>query len=258
MGRTKWDKASKGDIIYLDRQNVECKGGAMSWFRLLRQGEDKIAYKASCVESKALKLKSFENKHTDFNTYDGKHSVNYLDRHHVKCDEGTVLQQFRVARNSSKDKIRYDYKCVKAEILCCSNDDSKKEEMGDKSTFYLDRQSIGVENSNDKVLQSFRLISHYSPNRLQYKFRMCKLRDEKAYQLSVKKKKDIVKKAHDLNKSQAVLNKIETEIRSIQKTLELVNQKYQDQKIRFNVETVKLNTLQNNLKEIKESPGLTC
>lgn len=262
--KTPWSVTSGGEIIYLDRHSVNCKNGAMSWFRLFREnvgngGTDRIQYKASCLKSKALKLKSFENKHTNFNiTEEHNRSVNYLDRHHVKCDEGTVLQQFKLQRNSKGDKIRYDYRCVKANIICCSDDTSKLQKMGERNVFYLDRQSTGVENSDDRVLQSFRLLSNYNPDKIYYQFRMCKLRDEDAFQQSVILKKEIVQNIQFINLEQAKLNTLESEIVAIKKRLEETEKKYAVQQSKLSHERTKFITLKNKLNIVKQSKGLTC
>merc|ERR1712032_1386624 len=177
---TSFTKSDDGHIYYMDRQKPDCQAGsAMSYFYLERNGvnRDQIRYDFTCLNSGNING-HVQDKHTNWGPVDGGHSVNYLDKHNVDCPKDTLIQSFRVERSGSK--IRYSYKCAPAKILCCKSFTNNKTDMGNKSTFYLDRQPVGKRNSKNYAFKQFWLRSSYSPDRIWYQYEMCKVTDEEA------------------------------------------------------------------------------
>merc|ERR1740117_2666777 len=121
-------------------------------------------------------------KFTNYNATNGDHSVNFLDRHAMACPANNVLRNFKVERNPSKmDHIRYKYTCVAANVLCCKKSSSSKQAMGNKSSFYLDRQQIGNHKSTNTAFSALRLRSSYGPDLMWYDYSMCELMDMDAH-----------------------------------------------------------------------------
>jgi len=182
---TQWDITDNGYIIYLDRHELDCDKGAISYFRMFREyknggGTDRVQYRYSCLNSSSIGKSSLAN--TPYNGYSGRHTINSLDEHDVRCPDGQVLQKFKLSRNPKGDKIRYDYKCAKADILCCKSFSSTPQELGDKSVFYLDRQEAGQLDSMYWSLAQFRLTAGSLGKHIHYSYKMCKLRDLEAVQ----------------------------------------------------------------------------
>jgi hypothetical protein len=106
--RTDLDADGSGNVIFLDRHNVDCKRKGINKFRLDRAGtEHNIRYNYTCGDKE---LDKFKEKDTKFNRVSDGKSL-YLDRHHVKCDDDEILTQFRLVKKPDKDEIRYDYVC---------------------------------------------------------------------------------------------------------------------------------------------------
>jgi len=168
----------KGNIFYMDRHEPFCAKGAISFFKLDRKsGTDQVQYRNSCINSDAI-TGTVKNENTAYNVTSGTKSVNFFDRHDVSCAAGTVLRSFRLARKSGDiTKVRYNYSCVTADTLCCKTYQTTPTDMGNRSAYYLDRQSVGKEGSKDWAMRRFQLHSKYSPDRLYYTYEMCKLND---------------------------------------------------------------------------------
>lgn len=97
-----------GNLIYLDRHNIDCRGKPLAKFRLTRPSNGKIRYDFECNNLKTAG--QCRNIDTGWNQED-KSSI-YLDRHNVKCDPNEVITRFKLKRNG-KGKFRYDYQCCK-------------------------------------------------------------------------------------------------------------------------------------------------
>lgn len=179
---TNLDADGDGNVFYLDRQDVDCQGGAMSYFRLQRNsGHTKIKYDFTCAKSDAI-TNTPDVKYTPWNDTDSnkKKSVNYLDRHDMNCPNGTVIGEFRMQRsdNGRGNQIRYKYTCLPAQTVCCSQAKlSDKEAMGNRSIVYLDRQKIGNRDSANIVLSRLWLRTSYSPDEMWYLYEQCQLSD---------------------------------------------------------------------------------
>jgi len=193
---------NKGSIFYLDRHEPYCSRGAITYFKLERRNRDSddVRYRNTCVNSDAINIGKISNGSTGYNTTSGKLSINYLDRHNVMCEAGTVLRSFRMVRKpSDNSKIRYNYTCVAANTLCCKTYTTGKSDMADKSAYYLDRQGVGKENVRDWAMRRFKLNSSYKPDRISYTYEMCKLRDEDAYKASTQAKANLAILQNSMN-----------------------------------------------------------
>ena len=105
----------KGNTIYLDRHNLECKNGLISKMRLTRGGKNKkIGFAYTC---KASGVKACTTHNTGWND-EGQGKNIFLDRHNLKCAIGKSLKRVKLVRNG-KGKYRYDYTC------CEPGDNSK-------------------------------------------------------------------------------------------------------------------------------------
>ena len=99
-----------GNVVYLDRHNVDCgSDGVLSQFKLARNLPSQYRYDYKCLPS--TKPLTCRNVSTVGNE-DGKGNSVYLDRHDVKCNEDEVLNQFKLYRPTG-NQINYEYKCCK-------------------------------------------------------------------------------------------------------------------------------------------------
>ena len=98
----------RGNTVYLDRHNIDCKNqGLISRIKLVRGGNaKKVGYKYTC---KASGVKSCSNQSTPWNDKGAGKNV-YLDRHNVSCPSGKALKRVKLTRDG-KGKYRYDYTC---------------------------------------------------------------------------------------------------------------------------------------------------
>jgi len=80
-----------GQLIYLDRLNVNCgPNKAISKFHLARKN-NKVVYEFSCVEPVAGTQLQCQAKNTDLNDADGGgFKIQYLDRHGPSCTRNEV------------------------------------------------------------------------------------------------------------------------------------------------------------------------
>ena len=99
-----------GNMIYLDRHQVDCGKKPISRFRLTRPAGNKLRYQFRCSNRNAKG--DCRKTATGWNTPSS--STIYLDRHNVKCKANEALTRFRLVHNGKSGgakKIRYDYTC---------------------------------------------------------------------------------------------------------------------------------------------------
>jgi uncharacterized protein YegP (UPF0339 family) len=98
-----------GNVIYLDRHNVDCGTGALSQFNLTRDGKGKYRYNYKCASSnKPLQCRDVT---TPVNDHGGGDTI-YLDRHNISCNNDEVISKFKLM-SLPGNKIQYSYKCCK-------------------------------------------------------------------------------------------------------------------------------------------------
>ena len=182
---TSYTSAKGGLIYYLDRQKPACANGSgMSYFKLNAQG-DTVNYSYNCINSEAISTKSSDvsSHSTPFNSYNTgifqDYSVNFLDRHSVQCASG-VLKSFELGRDAGHNNINIQYKCVKAQTLCCKQHSTPHTSMRSRKTFDLQLQSVGTTAATHMVLKGFKLVSDSNKDTLHYVYTTCKLKDMQA------------------------------------------------------------------------------
>ena len=179
-----YQSSAGGNIFYMDRNWCSCNSGAIAYFQIQRNG-DNLRYYSTCPKSAAI-TGPVQTKYTAFNATNGDKSVNFLDRHNMVCPANHVMRNFKLERNpSSMSQIRYKYTCVQATTLCCKKRTSTQQSMGNKTTFYLDRQQIGDVKSTNTAMSQIRLRTSYGPDRMWYEYTMCELMDMDAYSAKV-------------------------------------------------------------------------
>jgi len=243
-----------GNVYYLDRHYLECPAGnIISGFHFQRQGSNQFFYEYNCRQNQAISNKSFVEKQTPFNIVEqgGNYSVNYLDRHDVKCDDSYGLVAFGVIRQG--DKIAYKYKCAKVmkstDPMGCSDKTTPRNECGNKANIYLDRHSITSDENT--YIQGFKLNSFYdnlTPGNqcfIQYTYRLCKLRDISSeirlHEDNIRKFKDeldnqIPRKIRDaesqISNLKSEQHRLNRRIRRLNKQIEELSQEINEKKAR--------------------------
>ena len=98
------------NMVYLDRQVVQCNNQATQPFsslRLFGSGKN-LTYQYNCCRN-SLPVRC-RNVHTPFND-DGRGNAVYLDRHNVQCHDNEFLTRLHLVR--SPPRVRYNYKCCR-------------------------------------------------------------------------------------------------------------------------------------------------
>jgi len=238
--RTLFNNADKGKIFLLERHDLTCpQNSAMSYFLYHRFGQ-MFQYRYNCVSSDAISSLTYA-KHTAWNDINtglfSSYSLLLLQKHLVRCEEGEVLQQFQLERNSTKDKIRYRYTCVKAQTVCCKDYKTSASHNSGKKSFALDKQPVGIKSTNNSVLKEFRLWAHDNNDLIWFTYRLCKLKDMQAE-----------------NKVIELKNQIRTDTAELEAgELELEAAKHRIQALK-----TKLADNQSNLSLARQDPGLNC
>lgn len=203
-------KTSNGKITDLGSHNLSCSSAsALSFFVLNHRLQadtrgfggykiEKHEYTYNCLKSQAISgKKSDETQHyTPYGTYNkfitSNFSVNYLDKHAVMCGAGEVLTGFHLTEDHGKKNVRYDYKCTKAQTLCCKDHTNNATSMEGRKTFTLQHQKVGSRTTKTHVLKGFKLWSNHDNEEIWYKYRICKLKD-----MDAEKKVEEMRKNHD-------------------------------------------------------------
>lgn len=154
---TEFTDDGKGNIFYLDRQNVVCENGEAVNYIKLEAGDRTVRYKIVCVKSDSISNNCLLKETSPQNVAE-KHeeSLVYLDRHKVECDENFVLRSFSLKRNN--DKIYYKYNCCKANVKNSFEFNSKPSEAGNGRIGRLSLQEIDGKDNN--VIKSFILVNN--------------------------------------------------------------------------------------------------
>ena len=102
-----------GDIIFLDRLNVDCGDRKLlSMFSLARGVSGTLKYDYSCLEPSNATTIVCRNSATSFeDDGGGGKALKFLDRQTLSGDQDEVIQQFDLQRELAK--IRYNFRCCK-------------------------------------------------------------------------------------------------------------------------------------------------
>jgi len=162
-----------GSIFYLDRHEVSCgKGNAVNSF-IMKREDGTIRYNYYCIykpDSISTDCTTYTTPENSTKSGDSTHSTHYLDRHDVNCPDNTVLNYFKLMRNSSK--IYYKYTCCKATINTCTEWYTSWKDGGNYQNYYLDRQDVNATGSN--VLGRFWMDT--DDGNWRYKIQSCSLK----------------------------------------------------------------------------------
>lgn len=162
-----------GNVIFLDRHDLNCDNKAINQFRLINNG-NQYKYEAKCL---AGSYNQSVGKNTDFssNGYSDSNYRNnmiYLDRHNVDCGDNALLSRLQLVNNPAYDSIRYDYTCLPTnKNLTCRTVTTNVDDAGNGNTIYLDRQNLQC--NQDEGISQFKL-SRPSENQIQYSYKCCK------------------------------------------------------------------------------------
>lgn len=163
-----------GSIFYLDRHEVSCgQGNGLRSFGLERDSYQ-IHYSYKCVYNPdSIDSNDCTINYTSWNSIRSgkpKESLNYLDRHSLKCSSDRIITSFLLERSSS-DSIRYKYNCCKATLKNCTLKSTGWTDGGNWQAYYLDRQV--VDSTNFNVIQHFELDT--DDGNVRYKYTSCEL-----------------------------------------------------------------------------------
>jgi hypothetical protein len=109
---TSWNSEGGGQVIFLDRHNIDCgEKSTLSGFSLNRKGDGNFQYKYSCLPSKeALTCRKANTELTTIET-----SAKTLDKHNINCNSDEALSQIQL-HTATDGKIQYKYTCCKKTI----------------------------------------------------------------------------------------------------------------------------------------------
>ncbi|VDI33629.1 uncharacterized protein [Mytilus edulis] len=169
---TNWNNAGNGNTVFLDRHRLSCgaRGNVINMFKLERSGSNQVRYKFKCCRHTGAEC-NIRRVNNGFTSDGGKGEVIYLDRQRVFCNKG-LLNEFKLNRKTGGGSYRYQYKCCNLKgRLRCQNSSTRWTAEGDRTSFYLDRQTVAC--SGERFLQSFQLKRNNG--RLRYDIRCCRV-----------------------------------------------------------------------------------
>jgi len=107
------------------------------------------------------------------------YSVNSLDRHDVKClhPEG-ILNGFSLKLDRN-NRGYYDYTCYNMQDIDVQQLPATWTMVSDVDKFesaYMERHKVGESCGENSGLSRFRLLSHYTPNKINYEYNCSKMR----------------------------------------------------------------------------------
>jgi len=183
---TKTEESGNGSIYYLDRHDMSCDIGVLTEFTFLKEGPYKLKYDFSCVQP----LKCDESciaqlrKH-DANTCktmstpvndiggDDKKSMNFLDRHHVKCPDGMLLTRAKMESKRNPNKIYYNYTCCPHKVEECKEIKTPPTPYKNFSTDVMDKCRVGDPEPLKRGIKEFKMEMDYGKSTFIYKSTTC-------------------------------------------------------------------------------------
>ncbi|XP_066931095.1 properdin-like isoform X1 [Clytia hemisphaerica] len=113
-----YNGGGEGNTVYLDRQTNNCYNKGFSYLKLDRSGTN-WNYKYDCCSVPSGSVSCYDTN-TGYND-DGDGKVVYLDRHTMSCNTNYYITYFKLVRNSSHNKYKYDYRCCKLNAPAVTN-----------------------------------------------------------------------------------------------------------------------------------------
>ena len=167
----------EGKVYYLDRHNVDCghdhEPDGLNRFQLKTDNDNAtMQYEYKCLTGLDTTDGGEHNTTPDVDG-DPPHSV-YLDRHTVDCGTKPITQ-FKLHRNSDKDKIFYKYHCAKGpNSNTCRDVTTNYNDQGGGNVIYLDRHAVSC--NEGEYLSKFRLDAddNDTTGKYRYEYKCCK------------------------------------------------------------------------------------
>jgi len=260
---TRFQKSNGGELYYLDRHPVNCGSGAVSYFKLARQGGDNVAMRFSCVVADGITGPN-SNKSTNwkgFGLFASTKKVVDYHHHNVECPAGTVISYFRQGRSGSN--LNFGYTCRKANLICCQNRSTPENEAG--SLFYLDRHDVGNWKSTTHALQRWKIDINSNASRFKFSYRTCKIRDMDAQKqvetnrASLQSEQNNLKAAQDRSaKSKAERDAIQKQVADLQAQLQAAGTARDADQNAVEAAHDKVEAAQASLAAAEKDPGLNC
>ena len=171
MKHTPWNSEGGGDVVYLDRHNLDCGNShTINYFHLVRNGDGNYRFDYRCCNTPYSCRDVW--KSTPYNRWGGRGMV-YLDRHVVSC--GTQYMSSVWLRRSG-DRIWYSYRCCEMthRRSCYSGHTAWSYDGGgsDGNTVYLDRQHLSCYTGYG--LTHFHLQRNGGHDHVRYHYTCCK------------------------------------------------------------------------------------
>lgn len=165
---TNWNDEDGGNMIYLDRHDVNCpKGAALSRVHLARDGRGKYRYEYSCTSGQ-----NFGNpvpSRTDANDWGGGNTI-FLDRHNSECKPGQAMSRYHLSRPAG-NKVQYEYNCTSVpDLVKCSDRNTPWNDEGRGNAIYLDRHDISC--PADNLISKMHLVRD-GRGKYRYDYRCC-------------------------------------------------------------------------------------
>lgn len=154
-----------GNLIYLDRHNLDCVDKPLNRMYYARVG-DNFKYEYTCASGGKLN-KPF-NKVTNGNDWGGGNTI-FLDRHDADCGTNSVMTRLHLYR-PQWNQVAWDYSCAtnsQDKKLTCRKDATPFNSDGNGNTIFLDRHNIKC-NANEGLSQ-VKLVRN-PQNHSQYRF----------------------------------------------------------------------------------------
>lgn len=118
----------------------------------------------------------FIHNETVVDTY-GDGSIDYLNRHEVKCPSDSVISEFKLM-NPTYNTINYSYECIKSKKPLTCRDVTT--DLIDKYTNaegvgnIINLEKFNIECNPDEAINSFKLITANNGNKVGYTYKCCK------------------------------------------------------------------------------------
>jgi len=164
---TNADDDGGGNVIFLDRQHVNCGDDALNRFQLTRPSGNRISYRVHCLEG-------VNNSSTGWNytggNSDGGGNMTVLKNHKVDCGD-KAISEF-VLRRPTGTQINYAFRCSNLPHTGqCREMVTSYDADGSGNSVYLDRQNVSC--GEGEAMSSFVLEQNSSKNRVRYNYKCC-------------------------------------------------------------------------------------
>ncbi len=172
---TSYTSDGSGNVLVLTNHTMECDAGKfINEFKLERK-DSSLRYRYKCVKpSQITSTQTCYVKQTSVNitkTSDPLYSAHYLDRHNVLCDSGYGLNKISLKRiSSTSTDIYYEFRCCSMPQDSCTDMETQNADIGDNSTFNLDR--LDVDAGKNRILSGFSLKT-IGTTEWNYNYRSC-------------------------------------------------------------------------------------